>query len=132
MKTNLKIESMANKVSAKGRPYKSFTTNEGIMSCFDLKALPQLEANIGKIVEVEVEERNGFKNITGFYAVGAQTAILQTATSPVSKPFEAGNSRQASVVISYVKDMVCAGKVEVKDMEVIALRLMGLHTSLSK
>lgn len=128
MKTNLKIESIEEKTSKAGRLYKSFKTTEGTMTCFEVAVVKVLEANLGKLITCEVEERNGFKNITAFKGLAVSEEKIGNA-----KPFAIeANGRQASVIISYVKDMVCAGKMDLKDFNDNSRLLMELHKELSK
>jgi len=131
MKTNLKIESIEDKTSKAGRAYKAFHTSEGIMTCFEKKIVAKLEASVGKLIECEVEERNGFKNITGFTGETVTSEKIQDAPKP--QPFaEERSGKQASVIISYVKDLVVAGKVDYKDFVNNCVILMELHKELSQ
>lgn len=130
MKTNLTIEGVEQKTSKAGRSYKSFKTSDGQMTCFEGKVVVELEKNIGKNVDVDVEERNGFKNIVSFIGV-AQDQTAKPAQANNSAPFaDERKSKQASMIISYVKDLIVAGKVEMKDFEAKCTELMGLQKKL--
>ena len=134
METNLKIELVEEKVSKQGRNYKRFKTSDGWMSCFEDKVTQDLVANMGKEIKVNVEERNGFKNITKFLGCNGHVSVpIENVTdTTVGKPAFSHDkrSKQASMIISYTKDMVCSGKIDMKDFVSISKQLIELQRDL--
>ena len=85
MKKDLQIQGVETKTSKNGRKYQSYQTSEGKMSCFEDNVVNKLNPSVGLWVSVEVEERNGFKNITAFYEAGQkaeQVEEIRIAPSP--------------------------------------------------
>jgi hypothetical protein len=77
MRTQTTINGIELKTSKGGRKYKSYKTTDGSMSCFEDSICAELDKCNFCNVEIEIEERNGFKNITGFYSNLGQTAPSQ-------------------------------------------------------
>jgi hypothetical protein len=68
MKTTIKINDILTKVQKNGKDvYKVYDTGSEKLSCFKDEVNKQLEGHTGDLVEVEITERNGYKNITGYY-----------------------------------------------------------------
>lgn len=98
MRTTLKIESIEDKQSAKGRPYKLFKTTEGPMTCFELDVVSKLVTNVGKLIEVEVIENRGFKNIKQFYGDSVKVEKID-----VPKPLEVPVLALMQLVIPFIQ-----------------------------
>ena len=82
----IQINEVINKVSKANKPYKVFNTSTGQVSAFETEIVKQLEANIGKSLNVEIVARNGFLNCTKVYAAGEQPAtptLAQVVTSKI-------------------------------------------------
>lgn len=100
MKQNLDIINVEEKQTNKGKTYGRIKTNLGWMACFDMKAVNECKANIGKNCSVETLEsgENGqYQNIVKFYqvendevitekpGVPAQAQAVKTATRTMPK-----------------------------------------------
>jgi len=108
MKTTLKLESAEQKTSKGGRPYITFKTSMGVMSCFESIALKELMKNLGNEISVEVEERNGFKNLTKFYEVisgNLHPEEFDMTEKKEDKFAEARASKDQAIYTSYAKDL---------------------------
>lgn len=107
MKTNVAIYSVEDKVTKKGTPMWTFKTEKGQMSVFDEGIAKELkEKGLNHICELEIVENNGYKNITNIHGIHAE---IQGQPDQKSKGFDHGEAnkiRQASVMISYAKDMM--------------------------
>lgn len=132
MRTTLKIEGIEQKTSKQGREYKSIRTTQGNMSCFENNVLIDLVKNVGNFVSVDVEERNGFKNITGFgqQELGATPAAgtpSQATSAPQSQTF---SSKDQTFYTSYAKDVFIAllskDKTEVYNAETLMQNAIDL------
>src|SRR3990167_206791 len=73
-----------------GRPYTSVLTTEGRMTAFE--AAKELDKCIGQTVVVNVEERNGFKNITKF--IKSLGPAIANQIMPVVTPLTAANGEK--------------------------------------
>ena len=109
MKTNLELESYEQKLGKTGRPYWSFKTNQGVMNTFDKVLSDKLIENVGKFVDVDVLEKNGFKNIVIFYGQTGKAPEEHVHNEPVRPSHdEARKSKDVSMMTSYAKDIFCA------------------------
>jgi len=112
MRTTLKIEGVETKTSQKGKEYTSYQTSQGRMSCFEGAVVKELNSNMGQEVEVEVQERGDFKNITGVYAipaVGEEAPLIGKKVTIVDNKFsEARASKDLMMKVSYAKDIFIA------------------------
>lgn len=87
--------------------YTKFNTSEGNINVFDKFLIDPLTKNLGKCVEVELIERNGYKNITKFYAISTTIpkVVHENIKNPM-KPFEQQkNEKNQSMYTSYAKDV---------------------------
>lgn len=126
MKTNLLIKSITEKTSKTGRRFHSIESDNGNISCFEPSIVENLQKNLGKVVSVEVEETNGFKNLRKFYG----EAEKAEAEAVVKQDTRNENGKKAGMIVSYVKDLVVAGKVEMKDFEITAINLFAIQSKL--
>lgn len=96
-------------------------TNYGKMSVFDQLLADKLATLKGQNVLVEVQEKNGYKNIVKFISVSA----IPVQNIPQAQP----NSRNvsASMMIAYAKDLCVAGKIGVEDIGSQAKSLLQLY-----
>jgi len=102
MKTNLIIEGTEQRVSKLGKSYRSFKTNQGLMSCFKDDVVAKLEKNIGKRIGVEVETRGEFKNITAFLGEPVEDyGVVVEEVKRVSDIAEARASKDQSMYTAY-------------------------------
>jgi hypothetical protein len=126
MKTNLLIKSITEKTSKTGRRFHSVESDTGNISCFEPAIIENLQKNLGKVVSVEVEETNGFKNLRKFYGEAEE----KEAKEVVKQDTRNENGKKAGMIVSYVKDLVVAGKVEFKDFERTAINLFAIQSTL--
>lgn len=121
MKTNLKIIKAEESPSANGKMIK-LDTNDGKIGCFTKEIFSELLANVGKVVSVEVVEKGKFKNIIDFYGPAKEDAAVVEKV-----PFyDEKKSKQATMVLSYVKDLCVAGKIELVGIPNISRQFMAL------
>jgi len=125
MRTNLTIERIDEKTSKAGRKYNSIVTSQGTMTCFEKPILDKISESIGKSVDVEFTERNGFKNITEFFG-DSKPVVEKVIEAPKTL-----HDKNITILMSYVKDLVISGKVELKDYEETCLRLVKVYKTLS-
>ena len=122
MKTTIKLEGVEEKQAKTGRKYHSYKTNQGIMNCFEKVITDKLNENIQKEVEIEFEERNGFKNITKFLGTGAkveESVMVKTE----DKFSEARQYKDQSIYTSYAKDIFLTMYLDDKE-NVIDMKIM--------
>lgn len=100
--TKIKIEDFEDKKTTAGKPYTRFKTSEGWMSCFDGISIESLKKECGKIVDVDLKEKDGFKNIKKFLG------STNTGDEEVGevKPESKSNARK-EMYVSYAKDCFC-------------------------
>lgn len=111
MKQNVLIKSIEEKTSKNGRKYHSVETDKGKLTCFEASVTLELMSHKLKQVEIEIEERNGFKNITKWYGAYAieEEQIKPTPTLkevPILR--EPSGNRNQSFYVSYAKDIMVA------------------------
>ena len=111
MKTTIQIKGFEIKAPAEGkRGYHKFDTSEGIINVFDKALIDPMVANAGKIVDIEMIEQNGFKNIKKFYGIGEANNVKVTEENvkPSENFAEARAMKDQSIYTSYAKDIVIA------------------------
>ena len=115
MKKNLEILESEKKVTKAGKDFMRFKTSDGWMSCFNSVAFKELEKNVGKSVAVDIiesvinegeENERIFKNITKFY----ESVEDGKVDAPVVKMSSNTGNRNTTMYVSYVKDLIVAGK----------------------
>lgn len=75
----------------------------------------------GDEVVLEFEENGIYKNVKN----------VQVSKEATNKFEEAGNSKIASMIISYAKDLVVADKIQVDEIDQYSRSLMNLYDELS-
>ena len=107
MKTTIKLTGVNEKTSKNNRQYRQYETGDGFMSCFETDVCTELNKHIGRFVEVEVEERNGFKNITKYHGVASDEFLksLKPEIKTSDTFAEARASKDQSMYTSYAKDV---------------------------
>ena len=109
MKTQ--IQKIEDRTAKNNQEYKSVTTSNGAMSCFDDKIWGKLDKALGKEADVEVIESKGFKNIIGINDIGekythTEEAVKDTQMLSASDKYTAArNSKDTSMYTSYAKDI---------------------------
>lgn len=63
METQIQIKGITQKVTKTGKEFYIAQTDKGDMSVWDEDQVKMIQANIGKTLSVNVEEKDGFKNI---------------------------------------------------------------------
>lgn len=104
----LEILEAENKVTKAGKAYVRFKTSEGWMSCFDKKSCEGLKKLIGKNAECEVTESEdgNFQNIKKYLGDAAEEN--KEEEKPVKNVEVKPAFNQASMYVSYAKDIFCA------------------------
>lgn len=77
----------------------------------------------GTVLDVDVETKGRYKNIV---------AATLVHYRPSARKFNLEERKDRSVCISYAKDLVAAGKVELADLENCALRMLAFITGEDK
>jgi|TARA_R100000093_G_scaffold9747_1_gene6476 hypothetical protein len=102
--TNLKIKKVNHKVGKNNNPYIQYETDQGNFSCFKEDANEKLKQMEGQNVDVEITERNGFRNIVAFLGTGAATSsVMPTPSIPVEKCNNASQPVQLQAVSEEAK-----------------------------
>ena len=98
MDEDILINKIFKNTSQKGVEYLSLLTDKGKMNCWNKQIFPDLKN--GRRLLVKVEEKGGYKNILG----------IEKELTPVfeTKFKEAREDKSASMLTSYVKDIVVA------------------------
>jgi len=116
MKQTITIIGYTDKTSKLGKPYCSFETNIGRMSCWDGELGNALKKLTGNNAVVEYTEKGEFKNIVGIHDFETAQLVgkpVETATVEVQKippvPPKT-DSRNATMYVAYAKDLIIAGK----------------------
>ena len=113
MKKNLEIIDFEDKTTKAGKPYNRFKTNEGWVSCFDVKSCEMLRGFKGKSASVEMlrvenkeKPEEPFFNLKKCYGeAGNEDAQVEVVKIGDTK---ASNNKNATMYTSYAKDIFCA------------------------
>ena len=116
----LVIQEFEDKTSANGKTYTRFKTDQGWMSCFNAELSNDIKKAIGSKVECDIAVKGNYKNITGC------AANLENAQEPQFLAEPTGN-KHTTMYVSYVKDLVVAGKA-VDEAIVIIKKARGAFT----
>lgn len=116
VKKNLKITEFEDKTSMGGMPYTRFKSQDGWASCFDAAQISMLKKLTGSLVSCEVSEvnKNGllYMNIKKCYGTADAEACIESQITKDFKakaPVEMNASRNATMYVSYAKDLIVAG-----------------------
>jgi len=110
MKTNIEIIDFEDKITKAGKTYGRFKTNEGWVSCFDVKSCDMLKGLKGKSASVELIEQGDFKNIKKCYGeAGNEDSQVEVVKIGDTK---ASNNKNATMYVSYAKDIFIAASIE--------------------
>ena len=124
MKIPLRINDTESKIGAKGKTYLRVNTSEGWMSCFIKTTAQAVVASKGKWVKATLGGVGQFenKNIFEIEQLPVQPGHVEekTAPEPIKKPVEAETGfkisrMEATMIMSYTKDLVVAGKLQRDD-----------------
>jgi len=127
--TILGIETKSTK---KGAPMWTANTSGGKMSCFEKSVADKLFMLINKVVKLDIEMNGSFKNLKGIIYVD-ENATPQSAPAPQPQMrSEEEKSKKVGVCISYSKDLVVAGKIDLKDLGTKAKELLALYEEMIK
>jgi hypothetical protein len=127
METIIVLNSIEQKTTRSDNPktFWSATTNLGKMSIWEKPIADSLALLINKGVKIDYEERNGYKTITKF--IGEADATQAQTPSATNND---DRYKRASMMISYAKDLVIAGKVELKNLKETARELYNFQDEL--
>jgi hypothetical protein len=98
--------------SKAGKEYWKVATDKGEMSCFEKSIVDELE--IGKTMDIEVVESNGFSNIRGVAGKATpkgKVEVKEEKAETFNKTKE--EPKYSQYCVSYAKDIFCA--LEAKD-----------------
>lgn len=121
MEQVLKVSSVEDKFSAKnGKPYWTITwgdgTKDSVVSPVFHKAICEAK-NSGKSVKINKEQKGNYMTVTSVEIVDGQPTPPTTTYTPTpatNKPNTEDKNRGVS--LSYAKDLVVSGKIELDDM----------------
>ena len=112
MKKNLEIIECEHKITKAGKPFMRFQTNEGWISCFDVKEIEKLKKFKGQVASVEIIESGEFSNIKKCYGEEQDEDKPEVVKMSKSKGFEVFGKEKvhngAAMYTSYAKDIFCA------------------------
>ena len=131
MQANLQLISASEEKTSKDGKSKftTFKTSEGIMNCFDSKVCSHLLSNMGRHVIVEVEEKGNFKNIKAYTSSSeVKTEFVGVGITPAVAP--SAPDKSATMIMSYVKDLVISGHVDLNDFEKYCSLFMATYKRL--
>jgi len=120
METTIVISKIEQKASAAGKPYFICETNIGKMACWDAVMAATLQSKLNVPLGVEIAEKGDFKNIKKILST------LPAAVPVVAQSDKFADARQAkntTMYVSYVKDLVVAGVLPDKAIEIIKLAI---------
>ena len=110
------------------------------MSCFEQLVVKDLADNIGMFVEVNVEERNNFKNITKYLGKGTSSGNqgdqeVQVVTEKIgfnARPTASAEANRKTIIchIGHAVELAANGKIATELIGDIALKLVKLHRKL--
>lgn len=96
--TAIKVLSIELKPTSSGKQRWSVKTEQGTMSCWDEALVKQLP--VGEAVEVEIAEKDGFKNIKKVLP-----GVVVTSEHIPAKSYKPMDT--TSMYVSYAKDLFC-------------------------
>lgn len=123
------IRNVVEKESKAGRKYYSVETDKGNMTAFDKEIIEGLKRNVGKEINAEIKESNGFKNIRSFDTIKTEKIGSESQSAPSQVSFnkdqfaEARKEKNVAFYVSYAKDIFCtilATSEETKDLDLVA------------
>jgi hypothetical protein len=129
MRTNIHVESITEKKAKNGMSFVTMQTNVGAVNCFDTAIVAAIRANIANDLIVEIDERNNYKNVTQFIGTATPTEKV-TETNPTTKTY--GNKAHITMLMSYVKDLVVAGKIETNDISMWCGAMLQIYKDMVK
>lgn len=119
MGTQLTILEFDARRSKNGTPYLALVTDKGKMSCWDSAPVELIQHhNVPLKILADLEEKSGYTNIVHAELVKHEPKNL--------------DEKQVSVIMSYVKDMVCAGKVPLDNYEETCAQFLEVYKRLIK
>ena len=140
-KQEIKIINFGDK-QGKNKNFTWFKTDKGIMNCFDTNIIEDLKKIEGRTASVEVEENNGYKNITKFNGcvAGSNGKMDKKPISPkdfgkeIKESLKSAKYEPTSMYVSYAKDVFIAlvNKSELAQNKLTANNNMKLACDLIK
>ena len=129
MQANLQLISASEEKTSKDGKSKftTFKTSEGVMNCFDTKVCSHLLSNMGRFVIVDVEEKGSFKNIKNFMS-SSEVKTEFVGITPAVAP--SAPDKSATMIMSYVKDLVQSGLIDLNDFEKYCALFMVIYRRL--
>jgi hypothetical protein len=125
METIINIERVDIKATKAGKTYAGFKTNIGQLNCFDEAIVSTLRNSEGKTIRVEIEEKNGFKNIKKYLGVS------EVPVEKVCDKTSYRDDKEVMMMTSYAKDVFIAILPMFKGQDDIHLA-MGVAVKLVK
>jgi len=108
-----------------GKTYLSVVDKAGKKySCWDTELWNIIEKD--RAVEVEVEKKGNFANIVSAKSVADQLPeVVNEAVKEGAEVTSVTNVKNRAVSISYAKDLVCAGKIELNQLKTYADKFLA-------
>jgi hypothetical protein len=131
MEATITVQKIEAKTTKAGLPMWTITTNAFKLSLFDKAIADSLL--IGQSYVVEIEEKNGYKNLMKLIGKAnftqASSFQPQVQHQPLSREEQIKQKRfdSASFAISYAVRLAEAGKLEVKDISAKSKELLALY-----
>jgi hypothetical protein len=116
MKADLIINKIEIKKTKTGNDYAVLSTDRGAVTSFDKDIIAALKQGT---ISCELEEKNGYTSIKKLYdeAVSSPNAV-------------AAPDKSATMIMSYVKDLVQSGHIDLNDFEMWCAKLMAIYRRL--
>ena len=97
------------KTSKSGKKYAVFSTSEGAMTCWDDMPLDVFDESKEGVYYVVWTEKDSYKTLIDLKLVSKAAVRAPEAIKSQGMPF--------SMALSYAKDLVCAGKIPLEQIE---------------
>jgi hypothetical protein len=120
----IKIDKTQNKVSKNDKVYLKVNDK---YTCFEQDIIEKIKENMGKEMNLKVEESNGYFNIRGILN---DNEIDETPKQQERTEEQKGNNRHSTMYVSYAKDIFCA--LVPNNEKYSVEELMGLSIGLVK
>jgi hypothetical protein len=127
MKQTINVTSVTKKTSKTGAEFFVVETKEGNMTAWDENIAKSLMASVGKSIMAEIQQNGDFKNIRKVEGAETVEGEINIPSAPVNNNYNkfagAKVDKTKSILTSYAKDLIIAGKEEKEAVELVK-RLM--------
>ena len=137
------LNKLEQKVTKGGQPMWTAHTSAGLMSIFEPELAADLQSVIGKNLDVAIEKKGTYTNLVGCVGLSKNAPVVAPQKT-YSKPFTPyvkkspedkileDKQKLTSMLISYSKDLVVAGKIGLNDVEKQAKEFKRIYEELLK